>query len=96
MVDLQEAQWKAASGLYDLNRWVAINSSVSLSLESWFEMPTSVRDALVNEVNELVRQRDKANRDARAQLEANMKGAASGGKLTFPVQPKSFTDNLFR
>lgn len=95
MVDQQERQTKSVSALYDLKNWVAVNSSVNLPYESWLQMPAAVRNALINEVNELVRERNRVNQQAQERLQASLQGNNTG-KLTFPVQPKSFTENLFR
>jgi hypothetical protein len=95
MVDQREDLCKQATEVYDLKRWVSVNCTVSLPYESWMQMSSAVREALVNEVNEVVRERDKASRDARERLESSLKGNRSG-RLAFPVPPKNYTDSLMR
>lgn len=95
LIDQQEELSRQASEVYDIKRWVIINCTVNLPFETWMNMPSVLREATVNEVNAVVREKDKSARDARERIESQLKGN-DVGKLQFPVSTKSYTENFFR
>ncbi len=92
---------KSISQKLDLASWVAINQVVNLPIEHWIGqddwqrkhgLDEVVKRAIAKEVEEVIRQRESARREAERKFEMEKTQAQS--RLQFPQAPGSTIGNL--
>jgi hypothetical protein len=78
---------KQVNSLYNVDAWVNINQTVSISFSEWVNLPMLVQRAVVLRVNEIVSEREAQVNEQRRKAESRL--AQENSKLTFLDTSKS-------